>query len=119
MAFRRIDLKAIEERIRKQSERGLKRTFTGIWLPKEIWLTEEIGIMEKIVWAEIAVLDNEETGGCIAQNDYFADILGISERQVRKIISNLKKQNYINEGKFDGRKRHLHSSIRVVKVVGG
>jgi hypothetical protein len=118
MAFRKINIELIKERIKKQSLKGLKRTFTGIWLPKEIWLTEEIGIMEKIVWAEIASLDNEETGGCFAQNDYFADLLGVGERQVQRIISNLKKYNYIYEGKFNGRKRYLHSSIKTVKLVG-
>ncbi|MFW5987940.1 MAG: DnaD domain protein [bacterium] len=87
------------------------RDFKGIWIPKELYLEESLNWTEKILLIEIDSLDNEE--GCYASNKYFADFLSKSEVYISNCISKLKKEGYIYQESFDGRKRVLKSNMRV------
>ena len=70
-----------------------QRDFKGIWIPKEIWLSEQLSLMEKVLFVEISSLDNER--GCFASNAYFAAFFGISDRQIRNVISSLKTKGFV------------------------
>ena len=72
---------------------GIKRTFKGVWIPREIWLSKDLKTFEKVLLTEINSLDNEN--GCIAGNKYFANFFGISTRQISTYIANLQKKKYI------------------------
>lgn len=48
---------------------------------------------EKLVFAEIHSLDNEF--GCVAENQHFAEMFGLSERTVQHIIQSLKQKHLI------------------------
>lgn len=73
-----------------------KRGFKGVWIPREIWLHTGLTIQEKVMLVEIDSLDNDN--GCWAQNKYFADFFGLSERRVRTIIKSLKDKGFIDIG---------------------
>lgn len=92
----------------KQKE-GLKRTFTGVWIPKIIWEGTLLSTTEKVLLAEIDSLDNGD--GCFASNDYLSTFLCITERQLQKKISRLTKLGLVRQVKFDGRKRWLKTNI--------
>lgn len=74
----------------------IKRGFKGIWIPREIWLSRELTIQEKIMLVEIDSLDNDE--GCWAQNRYFAEFFGLSERRVQTVLKSLKDKGFIDIG---------------------
>ncbi len=64
------------------------RNFTGIWIPREIYLDTQLSWTKKILLVEIHSLDAEDTG-CIASTQYLGDFLGITERSVSSMISEL------------------------------
>jgi Helix-turn-helix domain len=70
-----------------------QRDFKGIWIPREIWLSEELSLMEKVLFVEIQSLDNER--GCFASNRYFAEFFGVSDRQIRNVIGELKSKGFV------------------------
>lgn len=71
-----------------------RRGFKGIWIPSEVWLSKELTTMEKVIFAEIHSLDNED--GCYASNAYLGDLFGVSGRQIGKHIASLKKKGCIS-----------------------
>jgi len=79
-----------------QTEKEIKRKFTGVWIPAEIWLMKEINLSEKMMWAEISSLYDKDIGGCYASNDYLANFFNITERHVRRHLLNLKKMELVN-----------------------
>lgn len=88
-----------------------KREFKGIWIPKEIYLDKRINWSEKILLVEIDSLDNEK--GCFSSNKYFSEFIGVTERAVTGMIAKLKDLGYISQSSFDGRRRVLHSNVKV------
>ena len=94
-------------------EENNKRDWKGIWIPKEIWLAKDISIIEKCLWAEIDNLDNGK--GCFASNDYFSNMFNISKTSISNHISTLKKQKYIKQSFFNGRRRVLNSFKAALK----
>lgn len=84
------------------------RDFKGIWIPKEIWLNKNLTALDKVIYAEIDSLDNEN--GCYASNKYLAEFCGCSERKVSDTISKLKSLGLITvaEVEFDGRHRIIY-----------
>lgn len=69
-----------------------KRRFKGIWIPRSIWLDPSLTIHEKIIFSEIS---NDYGTGCRLENQYFCDILGVSERRIQDIIHSLKDKGLI------------------------
>jgi hypothetical protein len=69
------------------------RSFKGVWIPAKIWLDRELTLNEKAYLTEIDSLDNKK--GCFAQNAYFADFFGVTEKQASRVINSLVKKKYI------------------------
>lgn len=88
------------------------RNFRGIWIPKEIYLNKDLNWTEKILLIEISSLDNKN--GCFASNAYFSEFIGITETNISKHISKLKRFGYIEQESFDGHTRILRSNLRVL-----
>jgi DNA-binding transcriptional ArsR family regulator len=80
----------------------ISRDFKGIWIPRHIWLHPELSIIEKCLAAEIDSLDGDE--GCHASNAYLAKFLGVTERNLQKHLSKLKKLGVTKTIRCDGRK---------------
>ena len=91
-----------------------ERDFKGIWIPKEIWLKPELSILDKIVFAEIDSLSNDDS--CYASNEYLAKFCGCSERSVSGSIANLLKLGYIEKVSLDGRTRVLRSCLAYTSI---
>lgn len=81
------------------------RDFKGIWIPKDIYLSKELNWTDKLILIEIDSLDNENH--CTASNAYFAEFVGISERNVSKSINKLIQLGYVKLLSFDGKHRAL------------
>lgn len=87
-----------------------QRQFKGIWIPAEIWLDRNLSWNEKILLLEV---DSFTGNGqlCFFSNDYLAELLGVSDRQVRTYISHLVELGYLAQPVFDGRTRYLESRL--------
>jgi hypothetical protein len=88
---------------------NLSRDFKGIWIPREIWLAEGLAPTEKFLWAEIHSLHDREKGGCYASNDYLMKFMGVKERRLQEMISNLKSYGLVEQVSFDGRERVIRA----------
>lgn len=90
----------------------MTRKFEGIWIPAKLWLSTELKPVEKILLKEIDSLDNGDDG-CVARNDYFADLLGVSPTYISKMISKFIDRGYLRRhikyftGSKQVQKRHL------------
>jgi Fic family protein len=86
------------------------RIVKGIWIPIEIWEAQDLSWNEKILLMEI---DSFTTKGkdCFISDEYVADLLRVSERTARTMISDLIKKGYVRKTKFDGRRRFLESTL--------
>lgn len=87
----------------------MDRDFKGVWIPKEIWLCKELSALDRVIYAEIDSLDNENH--CMASNEYFAEFCGVSVPTVTRSIQTLIDMGYIEKVSFDGR----HRILKVIK----
>ncbi len=92
------------------------RDFKGVWIPKEIWLSQDLSLSEKCLFVEIQSLDNEY--GCFASNKHFAKFLGISERQVTRLVKKLEGKGYIKSKTSVVTKGDGQAFERVIRVKG-
>jgi len=92
------------------------RDFKGVWIPKEIWLSQDLSLSEKCLFVEIQSLDNEH--GCYASNKHFARFLGISERQVTRLVKKLENKGYIKSKTSVVTKGDGQAFERVIRVKG-
>lgn len=79
-------------------------------IPADIRYDSELSDKAKLFYGEITCLANS-SGVCFAGNTYFAELYGISERQVIRIIKCLKKRNYITVTE--------ESHRRVIRIASG
>ena len=89
-----------------------KRAFIGVWIPKCIYKSKEAKWIEKILFIEIHsfTANGKE---CFFSNEYISNFLGVSPRQVSRVITRLKELEWISETLFDGRKRYLKSNLTI------
>ena len=66
----------------------------GLWIPAEILLNKALSDKEKIILSMILYL-SKENGSCFASNKYIASIVNVTSDRVSKIVSSLKKKEYI------------------------
>src|SRR5690606_25703923 len=86
--------------------------FQGIWIPRSIYLSTEVNWCAKILFLEIHSF-TENGKECFMSNKHMASFLNISERQVSRYISELKRLGWIEETAFNGRRRHLKSLLHL------
>lgn len=88
----------------------MERIVKGIWFPIEIWEAEDLTWNEKILLMEI---DSFTSRGkdCYISDEYIADLIGVSERTARAMLSRLIEKGYIVKTKFDGRRRYIESAL--------
>ena len=92
----------------------LPRDFKGVWIPKDIWLSRQLSLMEKVLFVEIHSLDNER--GCFASNRHFAEFFGVSERQIRTYISDLKQKGFVSVSIQNRNERVIHAIGKYTRV---
>lgn len=87
----------------------MANSFEGLWIPKEILQIEELNSSEKIILAEITALSKD--GRCTASNRHIAEVTGIGQRYVEKILPKLKKKGYITSKVYRDDNKMLHRII--------
>ena len=93
----------------------MKRAFRGVWIPAEIWLSKELTLQEKVFFAEIDSLNNDD--GCYASNQYFSDFFGLSKNRCSEIIKSLEKKGLISI-EYEREENKKNIKRRVIKVFG-
>ncbi len=79
-------------------------TRSGLWIPS--WMESlKLTHSQRLLYAEIVAL--HKAGGCFASNAHFAKVLGLKTDTITRIISKLKKDGFLKQISFDGRKRTL------------
>jgi biotin operon repressor len=86
-----------------------QRKFTGVFIPADIYENQDISWIQKILWCEIQALSGSDY--CYASNAHFAEHLGISEINVSKHISVLKKYGLVEIVDFNGRVRKMKAVL--------
>ena len=90
----------------------IRRTrFSGVWTRREIWLAD-MSLTEKALLVEIESLDKLPRG-CIASNDYFAEFVQLSPRQIKRYIARLISGGWIRSERFGWNRRRLRVSAKL------
>ena len=89
-------------------------------LPSEVRYSEELSSTAKLFYAELSALIGED-GYCWATNNYFAGVLGVSERTISRMITQMESAGFIRcemAATDNGRERRI-SAGAVVPGRGG
>jgi len=90
-------------------------------LPATIRYDPDLAANAKLLYAELTSLCNQ-TGYCWAGNQYFAELYGLSERTVSRLITQLEDKGYIRcemAATNKGSERHIYAGVFVVRGTGG
>ena len=88
--------------------------FTGVWIPAGVFQTKMLSMTAKVVYGVVDALDNED--GCFASNAYLSAHLGLKERQVQNILSELTDARLILRVDVGGRR--VIRTVEKVAVMG-
>jgi len=86
----------------------IEREFKGIFIPKDIYLSKLIGWHGKLIFLEIDSFTSKEKD-CFFSNEYLAEFFQISVVSVSRYINRLIEIGWVEQTRFDGRKRYLRS----------
>ena len=101
--------------IRDEKYDRMPRKNKGLWIPRELLYTTKLKLSERVILAEIDVLDCT-LKGCYATNRHFFERFGLSKKQVSIIINRLVKKGLITSVVFKkkGKNGGFERSIRIV-----
>lgn len=92
------------EGVSRYCERKKNMVRSGLWIP--VWMESlKLTHSQRMLYAEIVAL--HKTGGCFASNAHFAKVLGLKSDTITRMISKLRKDGFLKQVSFDGRKRTL------------
>ena len=92
-----------------------KRSYYAV-IPAEVRYSERLQASAKLMYGEVTALCNEK-GFCWASNQYFAEMYGASERNVRRWIESLAREGFIRvEVKGTQRKIYIVEADKNVRV---
>ncbi len=80
-------------------------------LPSEVRYSEELSSTAKLFYAELSALIGED-GYCWATNNYFAGVLGVSERTISRMITQMESAGFIRcemATNDNGRERRIYA----------
>lgn len=81
----------------------------------EIMHDKNLSVPQKFILAEIEQLTSLDNG-CIASNQHFSDLIGISKVTVSRAINDLEKQGYISIEIENGSRNHIRK-ISLIKMI--
>ena len=83
-------------------------------IPVELLGNENLAKIDMFLFAIIEYYDSER--GCFASNKHLATILDVTETTISTAVARLKKEEYIYQESFDGRKRvlRINSAYKVL-----
>jgi len=65
-------------------------------IPATVWNDEQLTANAKLLYGHISTLSHK-SGECWASNEYFAKVLDIEERSIRRLIDLLEERNHISK----------------------
>lgn len=88
----------------------LVRISKGIWIPIEIWTDKDLSWNEKILLMEI---DSYTAKGkdCYMSDEFVGELLGVHPKSANRILNSLIEKGLVERTGFDGRKRHIRSTL--------
>ena len=89
----------------------MERQIKGIWIPIEIYLDKSVCWTAKLIFLEIDSFTRSDMD-CFFSNEYLSEMFDISVTQVSKHIASLKRIGWIEQTRFDGKKRYLRSRLK-------
>ena len=90
------------EETTKTAQEAAKPAFWAV-LPAAVRYNDELPPNAKLLYAEISAL-TDQRGYCYASNEYFMRLYSLSERTIRRLISELASLGYISIADGDGGK---------------
>lgn len=81
-------------------------------IPSPVRYDENLTPSEKLLYGEISSLTNK-TGYCFAANAYFAELYGLTERTIRRMLADLQEYGYIRieDGNGGRLRRRIYAGI--------
>jgi DNA-binding MarR family transcriptional regulator len=80
-------------------------------IPANVRYDKELPSSAKLLYGELTALSNEK-GFCWATNEYFAELYGVHNKSISRLISQLEKKGYVkSELIFEGKQvkeRHIY-----------
>ena len=89
----------------------MERQIKGIWIPIEIYLDKSVCWTAKLIFLEIDSFTRADLD-CYISNEHLAEMFDISPTMVSKHISKLKQIGWVEQTRFDGKKRFLKSRLK-------
>ena len=86
------------------------RHFRGCWCRAELFdllESKSIDPREMVLLMVVDSLVNSKGGDCYASNEYLGDVLGTSERHIKRMIFHLHEMGLVRRTGFNGRRRTL------------
>jgi len=84
----------------------MNREWSGTFIPEDVFSIKNLTWTQKILFNEIRDEQyHDGHKGCYFSNQYFANLLNVSQATISNGISKLKKLGLIEIESFDGRKR--------------
>lgn len=89
------------------------RNFRGVYINAQFYLNKDLNWIEKILLIEVdSFCDKYINVYCELPNGYFADVLGVTEKEVEKMIKRLRDENYLQVESSEGT-RYLIPKIKI------
>ncbi len=85
-----------------------RREFKGYWLPVEVAQDPRLNWTDRLVFMEIDSFTSRQKD-CFFSNEYLAEFVGCTRRTAIRAIVKLRQLGYIEQVRFDGRKRYLRT----------
>ena len=81
-------------------------------IPSPVRYDENLTPSEKLLYGEISSLTNK-TGYCFAANAYFAELYGLTERTIRRMLADLQEYGYIRieDGNGGRLRRRIYAGV--------
>ena len=95
----------------EKADAAAKPAFWAV-LPAAVRYNDELPPNAKLLYAEISAL-TDQRGYCYASNEYFMRLYNLSERTIRRLISELARLGYVNITDGDGgrERRKIYAGI--------
>lgn len=90
-------------------------------IPADVRYDQELNANAKLLYGELTSLCNQQ-GYCWAKNDYFAQLYGLSERTISRLISQLEGKGYIRSEIVPtkgGTERRIYAGLFLVRQEDG
>lgn len=75
----------------------------GVFVPNDVMFDSRLNPSEKLLFAMALNLNRPGSNGCFAHNRYFAERIGVSQRQIRRMLQRFKDLELVEAGWTAGR----------------